>query len=165
MKELKARLAGNPRYLEECLDRSFISNPHRLTLLVRPDRGQEARETAEDKARLAAAIQGPSADQVEAVRKEARLFRAYQLAPDSSESLALIPSLRRTDLPREVEKIPVQEIRTPSGVPLALHDIFTNEIVYLDLAFPTDASDRRALPHASVVRQDSVRNRSPRPEL
>ncbi|HYW81793.1 MAG TPA: insulinase family protein, partial [Spirochaetia bacterium] len=26
-----------------------------------------------------------------------------------------------------------------SGVPLSLHDIFTNEIVYIDLAFPTDA--------------------------
>jgi hypothetical protein len=139
MKELKARLAGNPRYLEECLGRGFVSNPHRLTLLVRPDRGQEARETAEDKARLAAAIQSLSVDQLEAVRKDARMFRAYQLAPDSSESLALIPSLRRTDLQREVEKIPVQEARTGSGVPLSLHDIFTNEIVYLDLAFPTDA--------------------------
>src|SRR5208283_719752 len=136
MKELKARLAGNPRHLEECLDRGFFSNPHRLTLLVRPDRGQEAREKAEDKARLAAAIENLSADQVEAVRKDARLFRAYQLAPDSSESLALIPSLRRADLPREVEKIPIQETRTASGVPLSLHDIFTNEIVYLDLAFP-----------------------------
>ena len=139
MKELKARLAGNPRYLEECLDRGFFSNPHRLTLLVRPDRGQEARETAEDQARLKAAIRSLSADQLEAVRKDARLFRAYQLAPDSSESLALIPSLRRTDLPRQVEKIPIQETRTASGVPLSLHDIFTNEIVYLDLAFPTDA--------------------------
>ncbi|MGD0724681.1 MAG: insulinase family protein [Spirochaetia bacterium] len=139
MKELKARLAGNSRYLEECLDRGFFSNPHRLTLLVRPDRGQEAREAEEDKARLDAAIRRLSAEQLEAVRSDARLFRTYQLAPDSPQSLALIPSLRRTDLPREVEKIPIHETRTPAGVPLALHDIFTNEIVYVDLAFPTDA--------------------------
>lgn len=142
MKELKARLTGNPRYLEESLDRGFCSNPHRLTLLVRPDRTQEAREAAEDAASLAAAISRLSPGQKETVRSEARSFRAYQEAPDSPQSLARIPSLRRADLPREVEKIPMQETRTPAGIPLTLHDIFTNEIVYLDLAFPTDALSR-----------------------
>jgi presequence protease len=139
MKELKARLAGNPRYLEECLERSLHANPHRLTLVVRPDRGQEKRDAAEDRSRLAAAVGRLTAAQREAVLKDAREFRAYQMASDTAQSLALIPSLRSSDLPREVERIPVKETRTPEGIPLALHDIYTNEIVYLDLAFPTDA--------------------------
>ncbi len=77
--------------------------------------------------------------------------RQYQLAPDSPEDLARIPSLRRSDIPPNVERIPHQDTRTPhSGCPLALHDIFTNEIIYLDLAFPTDsprpASSRSSCP-------------------
>jgi hypothetical protein len=139
MGELKARIAADPRLLEKCLGSSFVSNPHRLTLVVRPDRDQEARDAAEEGARIAAAVDGMTAPEREAVLRDAHAFRAYQLAPDAPESLALIPSLKRTDLPREVERIPVRDVRCASGVPLSLHDIFTNEIVYMDLTFPTDS--------------------------
>jgi presequence protease len=137
MAELKERLASDPRWLEKDLDRDFLSNPHRLTLVVRPDREQEARDAAEEGTRLAAATARLNASERENVLRDARAFRAYQVAPDSPEDLARIPSLKLSDLPREVERIPIAETRTMSGVPLALHDIFTNEIVYVDLAFPT----------------------------
>jgi hypothetical protein len=139
MAELKARLAAEPRFLEKALEDNYLSNRHRLTLVVRPDREQEARDAAEERKRLATATEALSAREKEAVLSDARAYRAYQLAPDAPEDLARIPSLRRTDLPREVERIPIRETRTKSGVPLALHDLFTNEIVYLDLAFPTGA--------------------------
>jgi Zn-dependent M16 (insulinase) family peptidase len=139
MAELKEHLAVEPRYLEQALQRDFVSNPHRLTLVVRPDREQEGRDAVEERKGLAAATARLSAAEKEGVLRDARAFRAYQLAPDSPEDLARIPSLRLSDLPREVERIPITETRTKSGVPLALHDLFTNEIVYVDLAFPTDA--------------------------
>jgi hypothetical protein len=141
MGELKRRLAADRRILEECLDRTFVSNQHRLTLVVRPDTEQERRNAAEDTARLASVVGGMSVPEKEAVIARSRAFKAYQLAPDSQEALARVPSLRRADLPREIERIPIRETRTPSGVALSLHDIFTNEIVYLDLVFPTDALD------------------------
>jgi Zn-dependent M16 (insulinase) family peptidase len=137
MKELKDRVAADPRYLEKCLEASFVSNPHRLTLVVRPDQGQEEREAAEEAERVSRAVSRLSAAEREAALADARMFSDYQKAPDSPESLAAVPSLRRTDIPREVERIPHTDTRTPSGAPLALHDIFTNEIAYLDLAFPT----------------------------
>ncbi|MGO9309713.1 MAG: insulinase family protein [Spirochaetia bacterium] len=138
MNELKRRLAADPRYLEGCIDRSFVSNPHRLTLVVGPDREQEEQDAAAETARVQTALAGMTASEKEAAVRDARTFRQYQLAPDSPEDLARIPSLRRSDIPPNVERIPHQDTRTPEGVPLALHDLFTNEIVYLDLAFPTD---------------------------
>jgi hypothetical protein len=139
MKTLKDRLAADPRYLEKCLDASFVSNPHRLTLVVRPDQRQEEREASEEKARVEKAVAGMSAAEREEALADARMFREYQKAADSPESLAQVPSLARADIPRDVERIPVQTTRSKSGVPLTLHDIFTNEIAYLDFAFPTDA--------------------------
>jgi Zn-dependent M16 (insulinase) family peptidase len=139
MGELKARLASDPRHLEKVMEKSFLSNQHRLTLVVRPDREREPREAAEDAARLAARLAAMTPPQKEEVLSESRAFRVYQLAPDSPESLALVPSLRRSDLPQQIERIPARDTRTASGVSLDLHDIFTNEVVYLDLAFPTDA--------------------------
>jgi len=138
MNELKRRMAAQPRYLEGCLERSFVSNPHRLTLVVSPDRDQEERDAAAEAARVEAALSRMSAAQKEAAIRDARAFKQYQLAPDTPENLARIPSLRRSDIPPNIERIPHKDTRTPSGVPLALHDIFTNEIVYLDFAFPTD---------------------------
>jgi presequence protease len=137
MAELKKRMASRPRYLEECLGRSLVSNPHRLTLVVNPDPGQEARDSAAEVARLAAVVEPLSGAEKESVLRQARTFKQYQAAPDLPEEIASIPSLRRSDIPTEVERIPRQDTRTPGGIPLALHDIFTNEIVYLDLVFPT----------------------------
>jgi Zn-dependent M16 (insulinase) family peptidase len=137
MAELKKRMAARPRYLEECLEQGFLANPHRLTLVVSPDQAQVERDAAEEEARLAAHVGGMTPLQEDHVRRESKAFKKYQLASDSAEEIARIPSLARSDIPREVERIPRQDTRTPGGVPLALHDLFTNEIVYLDLAFPT----------------------------
>ncbi len=138
MNELRKRMATRPRFLEECLESSFVSNNHRLTLVVRPDPGQEERDAAAETARVEAAMGRMTPAQREAAVFDARAFKEYQLEPDSAENLARIPSLRRSDIPPNVERIPHQDTRTPAGLPLALHDIYTNEIIYLDLAFPTD---------------------------
>ena len=84
MAELKARLAADPRHLEKVMEKSFLSNHHRLTLVVRPDREQEPREAAEDTARLAALVAAMTPSQKEEVLSESRAFRVYQLAPDSA---------------------------------------------------------------------------------
>ena len=51
--------------------------------------------------------------QREAAVRDARAFKEYQLAPDSPEDLARIPSLRRSDIPPNVERIPHQDTTTP----------------------------------------------------
>ena len=137
MAELKKRMAARPRLLEECIERSLVSNPHRLTLVVKPDPGQEARDAEEETERLASIVDALGPAEKDGVLRDARAFRQYQAAPDSPEEIARIPCLSRADIPPEVERIPSEDTRTPGEVPLRLHDIFTNEIVYLDFAFPT----------------------------
>ena len=39
LEELKVNLANDPRYLEKLIISLFIENPHRLTMVVKPDRG------------------------------------------------------------------------------------------------------------------------------
>ena len=139
MNGLKSRIAADPRCLEKIIEGSLVSNLHRVTLVVRPDREQEQKDAAEEKALLARVVGALSPVEKEKVLREAKDFRLYQLAPDAPETLALLPSLTRSDLPREVERIPSLETATPRGIPVSLHDLFTNEIAYIDLCFPTDA--------------------------
>jgi hypothetical protein len=135
---LKQRLAADPRYLHERLRQGFVTNPHRLTLVVRPDSGQEERDTAAEKARVQAILTAMTPEQRQAALRDAAAFRDYQVAPDDPALLARIPSIGRADILRAAERIPSRASRTSGGVPLTLHNIFTGGIVYVDLAFPTD---------------------------
>ncbi|HET6485804.1 MAG TPA: insulinase family protein [Spirochaetia bacterium] len=146
MTQLKARLASDHRLLEDRILADLVRNSHRLTLVVRPDPEQGEREASEEGDRVRTAVSGLSPEEKGNLREEADRFRAYQLAPDTPEALALLPTLKRSDIPTAIERIPSEETRTRSGIPLSLHDIFTNEIIYLDLCFPTDSlSDEDAL--------------------
>lgn len=146
MQELKARVAANDRYLERILRERLVESSHRVTLVVRPDPQQEEREQREDRAALEKLEAGlPAAERVR-ILSEATQFRQYQLAPDSPEDAAKVPMVLRSDVKREVESIPSVEGfpgRSGQGPRLLLHDIFTNDIIYLDLCFPVGTLSER----------------------
>lgn len=58
---------------------------------------------------------------------------AMQETPDDPESLSCIPSLHLEDIPRQAESVPTS-LTTLSGAKLLTHDLFTNNIVYLEAA-------------------------------
>ncbi|HUI72547.1 MAG TPA: insulinase family protein, partial [Spirochaetia bacterium] len=137
MAEVKSLLTRDPRRLEGIIEHELVANPHHVVLVVRPDRDQERREEESEKARVTDAVRQLTPEARASLLADARDFRAYQIAPDQPEALALLPSLKRKDLSPDIELIPVKETSTPSGIPLSLHDIFTNEVAYIDLVFPT----------------------------
>jgi hypothetical protein len=146
MSSVKSRLTQDPRLLLKLIREDLVSNPHRVTLTVSPDRTQEQREADSEKARVAEAVRRLGPEERGRLLADAKDFRAYQGAPDPREAIALLPRLSRKDLPPEIERIPAQEVTTSSGITVTLHDIFTNEVVYLDLAFSTEGiTDERAL--------------------
>ncbi len=59
---------------------------------------------------------GSRLSEKESALRDARAFKEYQAAPDSPESLALIPSLRRADIPANVERIPLAGDASPRRV-------------------------------------------------
>jgi Zn-dependent M16 (insulinase) family peptidase len=151
MERLRASVAKGDGYLEGVIRRQLLQSMHRVSLVVRPDAGQEQREQREAKAGLEALEAGLAKGERERILDEARRFREFQLTPDSREDAARIPSVRRGDVKREVEIIPVSERvpiaegprRASADAPLFFHDIFTNGIVYLDLCFPAGCLDER----------------------
>ncbi len=151
MDRLRASVAKGDGYLEGVIRRELLESKHRVTLVVRPDAAQEQREQREAKAALEALEAGLSKGERERILEDARRFREFQLTPDSREDAARIPSVRRGDVKREVEIIPIAE-RVPiaerprgasAAAPLFFHDIFTNGIVYFDLCFPVACLDER----------------------
>ncbi|NTU85177.1 MAG: peptidase M16, partial [Chloroflexales bacterium] len=137
---VRAAVERGERLFETLISETLLDNPHRVRVLLRPDPAQAERDAAEEQARLAAARERMSEADLDRIIAETEALRRLQEEPDLPEDLAKIPTLTIGDLDRQSKTIPT-ELREAGGAPLLFHDLFTNGIVYLDLAF-----DLRALP-------------------
>jgi Zn-dependent M16 (insulinase) family peptidase len=137
---IRARVEGGERLFEGLIRETLLDNPHRVRLLLRPDPAQAERDAAEERARLDSYQATLSEGDLERLIAESEALRRLQEEPDKPEDLAKVPTLTLKDLDRQGKTIPSEE-RDAGGAPLLFHDLFTNGIVYLDLAF-----DLRALP-------------------
>ena len=140
LEAIKAAVARGEPLFERLIRETLLDNPHRVRVVLRPDPAQAERDAAAERARLEAARAAMSAADLERLVVETAELRRRQEEPDRPEDLARIPTLTIADLDRHGKTVPTDELRV-GGAPLLFHDLFTNGVVYLDLAF-----DLRALP-------------------
>src|SRR5262249_26195348 len=79
---IRERLASGDRYFEGLIDRFFLQNDHRTTLVLRPDPDQGSRETAAEEARLAAVRAQMTPDDIRAVIDNTERLKELQEAAD-----------------------------------------------------------------------------------
>jgi Zn-dependent M16 (insulinase) family peptidase len=65
---------------------------------------------------------------------QAAKLKKFQSEADTPEAAAMLPKLKLEDIPRKVEIIPTQK-SIIENVQTLTHDLFTNGIAYVDLAF------------------------------
>ena len=131
---IKSRVRIEPAFFEKMIDRMFISNPHRTTLILEPDKNLREREEADEKDRLAKARSAMIQRELEEVIDNTRELKRLQGTPDPPDALAAIPVLRLEDLDKKNRRIPLTFPERP-GIKTLFHDLFTNGITYLDLGF------------------------------
>lgn len=131
---LRKELEKNPGYLEGLMREYLLDNPHRSTVIVKPDPELAEREAQQLRAELAQMADAMSEDERKRLEEENRELLELQQTPDPPEEVAKIPFLRLNDIPREVVRIP-GEWEPLGDVPLHSHAVFTNGIVYVDFAF------------------------------
>jgi len=146
---IKRRLQENPRYFEGLIQRLILDNPHRSTVLLRPDPGQAEREAEAERARLAKARESMTPEQIEEIRRTAERLKQIQDTPDPPEVIAKLPTLTRADLEPKIKTIPI-EVGEEAGARVLYHDIFTNGIVYLDLGMNLRALPPELLPYVTI---------------
>ncbi|MFZ4614834.1 MAG: insulinase family protein [Rectinemataceae bacterium] len=137
----RAAMAADPTWLEGLAHTWIIDNPHRTTVTVHPEAGLLESRAAESSARMAALATSLGEEGLARVRAEQEGLAAMQSATEAEELLSAIPMLRVTDLPRTIEVIH-RESGSVAGVALSSRPMFTNGIVYLELAFPIDSLPR-----------------------
>ena len=146
---VRAAVERGERLFENLISTMLLENTHRVCVLLRPDPAQAERDVAAEQARLAAARASMSEADLERIIAETAALKRLQEEPDRPEDLAKIPTLSIGDLNRQSKTLP-SEMREAAGTPVLFHDLFTNGIVYLDLAFDLRALPTELLPFAPL---------------
>jgi presequence protease len=136
--DIRRKWESNPALFGQMVRQWFIDNPHRLLSVMEPSRtfqGEREQKSRERLARLAGSLTEP---EKERIRQETILLKRFQTEPDPPEAAATLPKLEIGDISHEIETIPTERM-TAGGIPILRHELFTNGVAYLDLAF--DVSD------------------------
>ena len=143
--KIKSQLAANSLFFEGMIERLFLNNPHRATLILQPDPTLLEKEEAEERERLAAARSAMSKEKLQTVIDQTNELKRIQQAPDPPEALATIPILKLSDLDKRNKIIPLTIIEQ-RDTKVLFHDLVTSSIVYLDVGFNLHAMEQQYLP-------------------
>lgn len=141
--ELKARIAADRGYVCSLIKRLLLDNTQRSLVIVYPDESYAA-QRAEREQQLAENVLAQTTKDRAAA--DIRALTAYQEQPDSEQLCRLIPHVRPSELPAEIDRITVTKTLISGGVPLYTSEEAANGIIYADIAFPADTAAITDLP-------------------
>ncbi len=143
--EIKDRIEKGEKIFEPIIEEVFLNNNYRSSVLMEPDTKVGPEREAREKTKLEKARAAMSDEEYASVVSKAEELQEEQEAPDSPEALDSIPRLKISDLDKEGKEIVCEE----KGE-LLFHDIDTNSITYLDLAFDFAGLEDRLIPYLPI---------------
>jgi len=149
LEAIKSRLETGENLFENMIAHYFLDNPHRTTVILKPDAALAKQQEAAERERLANLRADMGEADLQRVIEEMNTLKTMQETPDSPEALATIPVLDRDDLDQKIRVIPL-EVSEQAGARVLYHDIFTNGIAYLDVGFDLHALPQMLVPYMGL---------------
>ena len=124
----------DPACLSQLIRTSFLDNPHRVRLILTPDRGGLEKLDEEIKHKLDSIRVGLSPEDVREIIDQAMILKDSQ---DLDEDLSCMPQIQKKDINEEPDHVP--EKRFSAGdIPLYCRLLPTNTIQYVNTVFLID---------------------------
>jgi len=144
LSEVKSRIASEKSFFADMIQKYFLDNPHRTTVIMEPDTQlKDEMDKAEMKA-LDDVRNAARPEELEAIVNTTKRLKKIQETPDSPDALARIPTLKLADLEKKNRTIPLA-VLTEKNATVLYHDISTNGIAYIETGL-----DLRSLPREYV---------------
>jgi presequence protease len=134
IENIRKSWTDDPQVFQKMTQKWLVDNPHRLLAVMEPDPGFSEKNEAKLSQKMAALKAGFTKEQLRQIDEQAARLKIFQSETDSPEAAATLPKLKLEDIPRQVETIPTQ-YKSIASVATLEHDLFTNGIAYVDLAF------------------------------
>ena len=150
LEAVKRRLAAGEPIFETMVRQHMVENSHRTTVHLVPDPGLQSRQEEAETDRLDKIRASFSESDLQGIIESTKKLKDFQETPNNAETLALLPTLNRSDLEPEERRIPLAESEL-SGVRVLYHDLSTYGITYLDLGFDLHALPPEHLPYIPLL--------------
>ncbi|KAL4419293.1 hypothetical protein ABPG77_008343 [Micractinium sp. CCAP 211/92] len=146
LEKFKARLAAGEDVFGPLIRKYLLDNQHRVTVELRPDASLSEQIEKTEQEKLQAVRSGMGESDLEGVVKATQELKERQETPDTPEALACVPSLHLSDIPKKIATIPTAVTDAAGGATLLTHDLFTNDVLYLDVALDMRPVPQTLLP-------------------
>ena len=130
----RQRWEREPDLFARLLQERLLNNPHRLNMVIGPDRSMQQRldELLSERVRQ---IEGELTEaQIAQTAANAAELEQLNSTPNTPAQLASLPQLRVDDLPDALQHIPTT-VHDVAGITLLRNDVFSNGVNYLVLDF------------------------------
>ena len=156
LQALKKQIEEEKTFFETLIQTHLLDNPHRTSVLLKPDPEIGKAQKAEEEAGLAKAKDAMSAEELDALVERTLELKRLQETPDAPEDLAKLPMLTLADLDKKEKQIPL-EVLKEGNTEILYHDLFTNGIVYLDLGLDLHTLPQELAPYAPLFGKTLVK--------
>ncbi|GLC71241.1 hypothetical protein PLESTF_001094000 [Pleodorina starrii] len=146
LSSFKSKLASGQDVFGPLIRSFLLDNQHRVAVRLLPDPALAAATEAKEKERLEAARGAMREEQLAAVVDNTSALKELQETPDPPEALSCIPALQLSDIPPTITRVPTSAKQLADGATLLGHDLFTNDVLYLEAAFDLRPVPARLLP-------------------
>jgi len=130
LERLEAERAKGP-FFENLIRKHFLDNPHRVTLVLKPDQSLTERQEREEREKLERIRLALSEAEARRIVEEAK---ALKLRQEAKEDRSVLPTLELCDVPMGFEDVP-HSVKIVQGATVGLFPQPTGGIGYLDLSF------------------------------
>ena len=138
-------------YFENLIEKYILNNNHKTIISFEPKAGLTEEKDEKLKAKLKAYKDSLSKEEVLKIVSKTSELKEYQSTPSSKEDLEKIPMLKKSDLKTISNKL-VNEEKYADDTLILYHNIFTNEIGYLQLLFTLSDVPKNLYPYISIMK-------------
>ena len=136
--QVRKKWEENPAVFQETVKKWLLDNRHRVISILEPSGTHIEERERIFKQKMTELKASLTPEELRKINDAAASLRRFQSEPDAPEAMATLPRLKISELSREIDKIPTDKTSL-NNIDILKHDIFTNGIAYLDVAF--DISD------------------------
>ena len=137
-------------YFENIIKKYFLDNPHKVLMTLAPDKTFAKKRDDAQAAKLAEIKSTLTPAQLDEIISTTKKLKIRQQSPDSPEALKTIPILKREDLRKEAEHLPLQ-FRDLDGTKILFSNIDTHGIIYLTFYFDALKVPQEKIFHAYLL--------------
>jgi len=150
IENIRGKWKAQPDLFERLTQTWLLENPHRVLSVLEPSRTVAEEEETEFREKMTEMKATLSDGVLEQIRGSAQQLRQFQSEPDSPEAADSLPKLKVANLERGIETVPTEH-SVIEGVPVLLHDLFTNGIAYAELAFDVSFVPEELQPYLPLL--------------